>query len=997
MSSGRLLSHLTKREEQILCLAKGGCDDLLIAKILRVSPQALDRQWAGIQTRLDVPNRAQAIATFDRLHSFGEKPGSTTSATSTPYAVIEQVPSDGGEGEPSLVYDGSFITSLLENHTLRDGFRMFVRGLADACVCTDMMGRIQECNNEFLSIIGYTNDEVRSLSFHDVTPPMWHEFEDRIINEQVLVKGFSEVYEKEYIHKNGMVFPVELRTVLFRDKSGNPMGMWAVVRDISARKGAELALSESEVKYRALFNSSVDSICLIRNDVYVDCNARTLEMFRCKREDLIGKPLYCLSPEKQPDGQLSSLKGKAIVGSLLENGRCSFEWVFKKQDGELFDAVVNLNILYLGGDKILQITFRDVTDYKSNIEKLKQSESMLRQTFDHLPVGACIVEFNGIFRHCNRAFCDLLGYDESELVGKHYCSVTMPEDYHVGEDLTAGVASGECDTCNYVKRYLRKDGQVVWGELSVTAIKDIEGIPLFFISIVIDITAKRSAEAALRESEAKLQAVFNHSLDAISVSKNGIHEFVNPAYLHLFRYDHPEELVSKTILKIIAPESKTIVGDYAKRRYRGMDAPSMYEAVGLRKDGSTFLLEVNASSYVLDNGRYTLAIMRDITERRQAQEALKKSEEKFAKAFHSNPEPASISSISDGTYIEVNEAFAKATGYSREEMIGKRSTDLGLTVDLEQRPIYLETLARDKSVRNFEATYRTKSGEIREIVIAGELIEIDNVIFNLNFYNDITERRLAERRIQEAQLELERRVAERTSQLEIANQELESFSYSVSHDLRAPLRALDGFSKILVEDYADRFDETGCLYLKRISEAAGRMGSLVDDLLKLSRINRTDLGHQKVNLSTIAQNVMKTLSEQDRKRKVKVKIAANVVVDGDAALLGSVMDNLLNNAWKYTGKQPQASIEFGVTERDGHSVYFVRDDGVGFDMAYSEHLFGAFQRLHRESEFPGNGIGLATVQRIVHRHGGRIWAESEVGKGATFYFTLGRSDELPSP
>jgi signal transduction histidine kinase len=224
--------------------------------------------------------------------------------------------------------------------------------------------------------------------------------------------------------------------------------------------------------------------------------------------------------------------------------------------------------------------------------------------------------------------------------------------------------------------------------------------------------------------------------------------------------------------------------------------------------------------------------------------------------------------------------------------------------------------------------------------------------------------------------------------LEAANKELEAFSYSVSHDLRAPLRGIDGFSQVLLEDYQDKLDNQGNNYLQRIRSATQHMAQLIDDMLNLSRISRSELFFQQINLSNIVQKLANELCEIQPERKVDFIIQKEIIVLGDNHLLKIAVNNLIQNSWKYTSKHPTARIEFGSIKEGDKVIYFVRDDGAGFDMKYSQKLFGAFQRLHLASDFPGTGIGLATVQRIIHRHGGDVWAEGEVEKGATFYFTI---------
>ncbi len=253
---------------------------------------------------------------------------------------------------------------------------------------------------------------------------------------------------------------------------------------------------------------------------------------------------------------------------------------------------------------------------------------------------------------------------------------------------------------------------------------------------------------------------------------------------------------------------------------------------------------------------------------------------------------------------------------------------------------------------------------------------------------DIEDQKQAEEKVRVLNTALERRVSERTAQLQASNRELEAFSYSVSHDLRAPLRSINAFSELVREDYGDKLDDQGRQYLSIVRDASEQMSRLIDDLLHLSRVTRGEMRRQPLDLSTLARTIIADLQRLDPKRQVEVVIAPDLKVNGDERLLRIALENLLNNAWKFTGKQPHARIEIGMITEEGRPVYFVRDNGAGFDMSFAGRLFGAFQRLHSNADFPGHGIGLATVQRIITRHGGRIWAESAIDQGATFFFTL---------
>ena len=267
---------------------------------------------------------------------------------------------------------------------------------------------------------------------------------------------------------------------------------------------------------------------------------------------------------------------------------------------------------------------------------------------------------------------------------------------------------------------------------------------------------------------------------------------------------------------------------------------------------------------------------------------------------------------------------------------------------------------------------------------------------NTRLHLEITEHLQAQEEIHRLNMALEQRVLQRTAQLKVANQELEAFAYSVSHDLRAPLRSIDGFSQALLDDYGEQLDEEGQEFLKRVRGASQRMAQLIDDLLYLSRITRGEMIRKPVDLSDLVKLVVQELQLDNPQRQVEMLVQPNITAEGDPRLLRVVLENLLANAWKFTGKQEQGRIEFGMKKNqsfadDGspaEDVYYVQDNGAGFDPAYADKLFGVFQRLHRVDEFPGTGIGLATVQRIIHRHGGQVWAEGQVGEGATFFFTL---------
>jgi PAS domain S-box-containing protein len=368
--------------------------------------------------------------------------------------------------------------------------------------------------------------------------------------------------------------------------------------------------------------------------------------------------------------------------------------------------------------------------------------------------------------------------------------------------------------------------------------------------------------------------------------------------------------------------------------------------------------------------------------------ALRASEARFRGLLDAAPD-AIVIVDRGGRVVLANRQAEALFGYEATELVGQLVEVLipegyrGGHVGHRDRYV-AQPRARPMGV-GLDLSARRKDGSVFPVEISLSPLETSEGLLVSASVRDVTERKRTESRIRTLNDDLQRRVSE----LHAVNRELEAFSYSVSHDLRAPLRSIDGFSQAVVEEYEDKLDDQGRDYLRRVRAAATRMGELIDDLLMLSRVTRREMRREPVDLSGLARMVAASLERVQLHPPVEVVVGEGVAVSGDPHLLRIVLENLLGNAWKFSSKAAQPRVEFGVTTTGaGERAFFVRDNGVGFDMAHAEKLFGAFQRLHAMHEFPGTGIGLATVQRIVTRHGGRVWAESAPARGATFYFTL---------
>ncbi len=491
---------------------------------------------------------------------------------------------------------------------------------------------------------------------------------------------------------------------------------------------------------------------------------------------------------------------------------------------------------------------------------------------------------------------------------------------------------------------------------------------------------RRMAEENVRASEARFRALLESAPDAIVIADpKGRIELANAQAEKYFGYTR-DELLHQSI-EILVPESLrdrhvSHRANYAADPYpRPMGAG--LELFGRRKDGSEFPIEISLSPLQTPQGMVVTAIIRDISARKQIERQRKDAQTRYRELMDNLPVGVYRKTAgTDGRFLEVNPALVSMLEADSAAALLERPLATFRTA--EGRPLFGGDERQLDAVVNAEIELLTLKGRPFHGAISARLRrEADGRTYYDGIIEDVTARK-----------EIERQLESRTAELEAINRELEAFSYSVSHDLRAPLRAIDGFSRILLTDYTERLDETGRDRLGRIRRAAQHMGTLIDDLLKLSRVTRTELKPEDVDMSALAEDVANDLRRQTPEHEVAFSIAPALHANGDRGLLRIVLDNLLGNAWKFTGGRPDARVSLDVDLRGGQTVYVVSDNGAGFDMAYADKLFGVFQRLHDVKEFPGTGIGLATVQRIVHKHGGRIWAESEVGRGARFYFTL---------
>ncbi len=505
--------------------------------------------------------------------------------------------------------------------------------------------------------------------------------------------------------------------------------------------------------------------------------------------------------------------------------------------------------------------------------------------------------------------------------------------------------------------------------------RDIEQHPEFS-AILQQGSAEQSGEQEQRSLELQRRAIFNGEWDPYlsSLQEQGRH------YARLGLSFHAWFEVVSDFRKYMRPHLLEAYRETPERLLSAMGGIDKFIEIALSTIGDSYL-----------------DIKQQLIREQQADIRESREREHVAALFRGLLEaaPDAMVVVNERGQIEiVNSQTEKLFGYDRSALLGKGIEMLIPERFREGHIAYRGSYASHPVARpmgtGLELFGRRSDGTEFPVEISLSPLQTEAGTLVTAAIRDVTERRQAEHDIEELNVILERRATE----LEVANRELESFSYSVSHDLRAPLRTIDGFSQALLEDYRDKLPPDAQHFLERVRVAAQRMAKLIDDLLELSRISRVPVERKPIDVTALARNIAEELQQADPERKVEFDIAPDLKATGDPELLRVVLQNLMNNAWKFTSKKASARIEVGMQNEKGERVFYVRDNGAGFDMAYASKLFGAFQRLHAVTEFPGTGIGLATVQRIVHKHGGRVWAESVVDQGATFYFTL-QAPEAP--
>jgi PAS domain S-box-containing protein len=757
--------------------------------------------------------------------------------------------------------------------------------------------------------------------------------------------------------------------------------------NVTERKRSEAALRESEANYRSLVELSPDGIIVHRSGKVVFANPAALRLVHAHQpDDILGKSaLDFVHPDQRGlvAQRIRDLSEEGLIAPVMEER-------FICLDGVVIDVeVVAMSIRY-EGQPAIQVIIRDISERKEMMDSLRVSEEQYRTLIETVNVGIFVSTLEGKFLQANSAVCEMAGYTQDEFL-------KLSAQALYAEDIERGQMIYELQARGFVKNLevlsLKKDGSQFWISLSAVLLRNAEGKPLRILGSVADITERKHAAEALQQSERRFRTLIEHSADALTLlNADGTVFYEGPTVRRLTGYSAVERL-GRNAFETIFPEDLPFVKQTLLGIMEKPEASVTAQFRAVRSDGSVWWAEGTATNLLHDPSLHAIVInYHDISERKRAEESLLESEQRYRALFEQASDAIFVETLLDDRIVDINHRACEMLGYSRKELLRLHVSDI-IAPEVAREPLAIRKELEIYGQKPFESLDLCKDG--RRIPVEVTNAQISETLA-LSIVRDITRRKEFEAQLQQREAEvrslnaeLERRVTERTAQLEQANHELEAFSYSVSHDLRAPLRAIDGFSRIVLDDHAGQLDLEARRLLGHVRDESRHMTQLIEALLGLSRMSRVEMRRELVDLSDLAAMVLETLHQTQPERQVETQIAPGLKAQGDARLLLIVFENLLGNAWKFTSKREQAKIEFGAETREQELVYFIRDNGAGFEMSYAGKLFGVFQRLHNSEEFEGTGIGLTTVQRIVHRHGGRIWGEAEVERGATFYFTLG--------
>jgi PAS domain S-box-containing protein len=908
------------------------------------------------------------------------------------------------------------ITERKRAEEVREHLAAVVDSSEDAIISKDLSGVVNAWNRGAEKVFGYSASEVLGKRVLMLYPAERANEESGILAR---VRGGESVkhYETVRIRKDGERIDVSVTISPIRDGSGAIVGASKIARDITERKRKDEELRESEDRFRLFIEHAPAALAMFDREMrYLHLSRRWRLDHGLGDGDLRGVSQYEALPNVPEEWKEAHRRG--LAGEVLRGDSDRFD----RPDGEERWRRWEIRPWHdrSGGIGGIVIFSEDITERKLAEDALRESEGRFQAMANGIPQLAWMADADGSIFWYNQRWYDYTGTTLEQMRGWAWQSVHDPRVLaRVMEGWKAAIAEGRPFEMEFPLR--GADGTFREFLTRVMPVRDSENRVVRWFGTNTDITERRAAEAARQLAEERYRRFVERT--AAGVLRNTLDGRIlesNEAMVRMLGYSSRAEFLSRPHPEIhyVNPDERRLLVERLKEH----GTLSNYEVCFQRIDGQPVWVVM---SLVLvkgedEAGDFLEATVIDITARKQAEEKLTEQAEELSRQAEEllrsqqavETQKLMLQSVLDsmaeglvaadeqGKFIIWNPAAARILGLGAANLPHQEwSTHYGLYLQdmitpfpADQLPLARAIRGEASSARIFVRNPELENGIWIEVT-GGPLKDKDGVVRGgVAAFRDITQKRADEREIRKLNEELEQRVVQRTAQLEAANRELEAFTYSVSHDLRAPLRHIGGFSRILIEDFAAAMEPEARYHLQRIEEGVQRMGRLVDELLNLARVGRHSLSLQVTQLNPLIEEVVTLLHPETEGRAVTWKIEKLVPAECDPILIKQVFQNLLANALKFTRTRERAVIEVSCRRKNGQMVIAVRDNGVGFNMKYSDKLFGVFQRLHRAEDFEGTGIGLATVHRIVHKHEGRVWAEAELDKGATFYFTLRAAD-----
>ena len=866
-------------------------------------------------------------------------------------------------------------------------------------VQTGLDGKLLNVNRKMCEMFGCPKEELEGKSISDITYPD----DIAVSNEMIRIMLAGEVksvfFEKRYVRADGEVFWASATSTVLLDQSGRPMYFITKIRDIAQEKQAEKALRESEERFRAVQENTPDRFMILKpycdyqgeiiDFVYVYQNVQGAKLTGRTAAELVGHRLTEVFPAFAQTRFFTQCKQAAETGKALE-----FE---EQYIGDGMDEWFHATVTPLPDG--IAVATQIITERKLAEEKLREISEKFRKSFDNSAIGMAMTGADGTIYTANGMLCEQFGYPKEALEGRSFLKMTHPDDVEFTLRNIAKMTSGEADFASYEKRFIRADGEVFWANVTSSRLRDMGDSPAQYINQIQDVTERKHTEQLLFESNERYHKSFEYSaLPMCLIGLDGQILNVNANMCKVFGYSR-DELISLSFGDLLHSEHGRLPPNVRNKLLSNEVSSASTEQLYVKKDRTTFWVHVTTAVIrdMNDKPLYFISQLQDVTERKKMLEELQ-AREAFSRAIMDNlPIGIAVNSYEPPLVFEyMNDNFPKIYRTTREALTNADAffeavyEDPDFREEIRKRVLDGMQSGEPERMRWENVPITRQGAETRFITAYNAMVPGRDM--HISIVTDETDRVRAAETIEKYTTKLEEMISERTAQLQEAIEELEAFTYSVSHDLRSPLRTMNGFVRILLEDYADQLDSEGKRICQVIGNGAQNMGRLIDDLLSLSRVSRSSMVRMPVDMEAMVKNLYLELTTEYQRERIDFSVGPLPKAGADPTLIRQVWMNLLDNAVKFTAKKPRARIEVTGNDTGSEIVYAVSDNGAGFDMKYQDKLFGVFQRLHSVNEFEGTGVGLAVVQRIVRRHGGRIWAHGEENVGATFNFSILKED-----